>query len=210
MTEAEWFAEDSEGYDRLVFALGPRRFRLLAAACCRTAACTVGGPVEEVVSAAAAVETFADTGRSKAALRRARQAVRVVRHREQSGPIETARFRLLWAAEVAATENVAHRAVEELMANGSLSTHRRAFFCLYADIAGPAEPAAFDPEWRTAAAVGVARAMYEARDFGPMPVLADALQDAGCEDPDILGHCRDPQAVHVRGCWVVDLVLNKT
>jgi hypothetical protein len=43
-----------------------------------------------------------------------------------------------------------------------------------------------------------------------MPILADAMQDAGCEDAAILGHCRDPQQVHVRGCWVVDLVLGKT
>jgi hypothetical protein len=51
--------------------------------------------------------------------------------------------------------------------------------------------------------------MYESRDFSPMPILADALQDAGCENPDILGHCRDPNGVHDRGCWVVDLVLGK-
>ena len=71
----------------------------------------------------------------------------------------------------------------------------------------PFRPVAFDPEWRTAAAVGVARSMYEARDFAPMPVLADALDDAGCDHPEVLAHCRDPQGVHVRGCWVVDGVL---
>jgi hypothetical protein len=42
-----------------------------------------------------------------------------------------------------------------------------------------------------------------------MPILADALQDAGCEDAQILAHCRDAGAAHVRGCWVVDLVLGK-
>jgi hypothetical protein len=41
-----------------------------------------------------------------------------------------------------------------------------------------------------------------------MPLLADALQDAGGEVPDILDHCRNPGG-HVRGCWVVDLVLGK-
>jgi hypothetical protein len=43
-----------------------------------------------------------------------------------------------------------------------------------------------------------------------MPILADALQDAGCEDDAILAHCRDPHLTHVRGCWVVDLVLGKS
>ena len=50
--------------------------------------------------------------------------------------------------------------------------------------------------------------MYDARDFGNLPVLADALQDAGCELPDVLNPCREP-GPHVRGCWVVDLVLGK-
>ncbi|QDU20371.1 hypothetical protein ETAA1_23230 [Urbifossiella limnaea] len=51
--------------------------------------------------------------------------------------------------------------------------------------------------------------MYESRDFAPMPVLADALEDAGCADNDILAHCRG-DGPHVRGCWVVDLVLGKS
>jgi hypothetical protein len=42
-----------------------------------------------------------------------------------------------------------------------------------------------------------------------MPILADALQDAGCDNTDILNHCRDANAPHVRGCWVVDLLLGK-
>ncbi|MBL8867549.1 MAG: hypothetical protein JNK93_18485 [Planctomycetia bacterium] len=79
------------------------------------------------------------------------------------------------------------------------------------DIFGnPFRPVAFDPRWRTSTTFGLTRTMYDARDFGAMPILADALQDAGCEDDAILNHCRDPQQVHVRGCWVVDCVLGKT
>jgi hypothetical protein len=72
----------------------------------------------------------------------------------------------------------------------------------------PARPVAIDPAWRTADAVALARGMYESRDFAAMPILADALQDAGCDDEQLLGHCRGP-GPHVRGCWVVDLVLGK-
>ena len=50
---------------------------------------------------------------------------------------------------------------------------------------------------------------HDARDFGLMPILGDALQDAGCEHADILDHCRSA-GPHVRGCWVVDLVLGKS
>jgi hypothetical protein len=64
--------------------------------------------------------------------------------------------------------------------------------------------------WRTDAVLSLARQMYESRDFGSMPVLADALEDAGCDCADVLDHCRDPQAAHVRGCWIVDPVLGKS
>ena len=65
----------------------------------------------------------------------------------------------------------------------------------------------FATEWRTDTVVLLARTMYEAREFSAMPILADALQDAGCDHDDVLNHCRDIYRVHVRGCWVVDLVL---
>ena len=73
----------------------------------------------------------------------------------------------------------------------------------------PFRPVAFDPAWRSDTALSLARGMYESRDFSTIPILADALQDAGCDQGDILDHCRDPKQVHVRGCWVVDLVLCK-
>jgi hypothetical protein len=78
------------------------------------------------------------------------------------------------------------------------------------DIFGnPFRPVAFDPAWRTSDAVALAQSMYDARNFGAMPILADALQDAGCDSADVLTHCRDANQVHVRGCWVCDLVLGK-
>lgn len=77
------------------------------------------------------------------------------------------------------------------------------------DIFGnPFRPVAFDPAWRTPTAIALAASMYDARDFAPMPILADALEDAGCDIPDILDHARG-NGPHVRGCWVVDLVLGK-
>jgi hypothetical protein len=73
----------------------------------------------------------------------------------------------------------------------------------------PFRPVAFNPAWLNDTAVSLARGMYDAREFGAMPILADALQDAGCEDEQVLNHCRDANQVHVRGCWVCDLVLGK-
>jgi hypothetical protein len=87
----------------------------------------------------------------------------------------------------------------------------RTFLGYMHDVFGPDpyEPLKFDPSWRTDTVESIARSMYASRDFSGMPVLADALQESGCENPDILRHCRDPHASHVRGCWVVDLVLGK-
>ncbi len=76
------------------------------------------------------------------------------------------------------------------------------------DIFGnPVRPITFSSEWRTDTATAVARQMYGSREFSAMPILADALQAAGCDNTDILSHCRDTSATHVRGCWVVNLVL---
>jgi hypothetical protein len=71
----------------------------------------------------------------------------------------------------------------------------------------PFRPVKFHPDWRTDTAVALARQMYDARDFSSMPILGDALQDAGCSNEVVLNHCRDTSALHVRGCWVADLVL---
>ena len=77
------------------------------------------------------------------------------------------------------------------------------------DIVGnPFYPEAVEPTWLTATVVQLARTMYESRDFSPMPILADALQDADCDNHIILGHCHGSWP-HVRGCWVVDLILGK-
>jgi hypothetical protein len=63
--------------------------------------------------------------------------------------------------------------------------------------------------WQGGTAVKLAAAIYEGRRWVDMPVLADALEDAGLTDSGVLGHCREP-GPHARGCWVVDLILGKS
>jgi hypothetical protein len=74
----------------------------------------------------------------------------------------------------------------------------------------PFRPVAFNPDWRTSDVMLLARGIYDERAFDRMPILADALQDAGCDSDDILNHCRDTTTPHARGCWVVYLVLGKS
>ena len=69
-------------------------------------------------------------------------------------------------------------------------------------------PVAFDAAWWTPSVMALAQAIYDDRAFDRMPILADALEEAGCTNADILAHCRS-SSPHVRGCWVVDLILGK-
>jgi hypothetical protein len=80
---------------------------------------------------------------------------------------------------------------------------------LLRDIFGnPFRPVVFDPAWRSETVVALASALYADRAFDRLPILADALEEVGCDQPNILNHCRGP-GPHVRGCWAVDLVLGK-
>ncbi len=90
---------------------------------------------------------------------------------------------------------------------------RKATARLLHEIAGnPFRPFRFEPAWLTESVVGVARAVYAGRAFDRMPILADALLDADCDEEAVLRHCRGTEAhtdgpAHARGCWVVDLIL---
>jgi hypothetical protein len=73
----------------------------------------------------------------------------------------------------------------------------------------PFRPPTFDPAWlgwNGNTVARLARAAYDEYAFDQLPILADALEDAGCSDAAILAHCRGPNG-HVRGCWVVDGLL---
>lgn len=68
-----------------------------------------------------------------------------------------------------------------------------------------------EPLWLAAhdgAVVRLAQAVYDEQAFDLLPILADALEDAGCTDARLLDHCRQP-GEHVRGCWVIDWLLAK-
>ena len=80
---------------------------------------------------------------------------------------------------------------------------------LLRDIFGnPFRAVTLDPSWLTSTVLALAAGIYNDRAFDRMPILADALQDAGCDNEEILNHCRQA-GEHCRGCWVVDLILSK-
>jgi hypothetical protein len=94
-----------------------------------------------------------------------------------------------------------------------LDNEYRAQADLVRDIFGnPFRSMHVEPElltWNHATVPAIARHVYDDRAFHDLPILADALEDAGCTNADLLDHCRGP-GPHVRGCWAVDLLLGKS
>jgi hypothetical protein len=183
---------------------GGRKLRLFRVACCRLDQDVITGP--GCLALVDLTERAADGEVTAEELARAREAVR--RWSEGLGPTrhDTAPRSKGWVFQWGAYQT----ATDEPTGPVYGFLHDADYRPLLGDILGPPPKSiVFEPAWRTDTAVSLARVMYEARDFAAMPILADALQDAGCEHPDVLTHCRGA-GPHVRGCWVVDLVLGKS
>jgi hypothetical protein len=75
-------------------------------------------------------------------------------------------------------------------------------------IGNPFMPVAFSPTWRTSSVLALCQTIYTSNRFDLMPVLADALSEAGCQDATVLDHARGG-GQHWRGCWLVDGLLNR-
>jgi hypothetical protein len=212
MTDAEWFSCDDP--DRMLTALGDaisdRKLLLFACGCLRHVEGRLPPAVRGVADGfeRAADGTAASTRKSilwnlAAAL--------------GGDPAGVAAFayglvplgaRLLGRQVVAAARAVELADPETMTAPAAISTRHPGQAALLRELHGPTfvRPA-FDPAWRTDPVAGLARAAYEQKAFDRLPILADALEDAGCDEPIILTHCRDATLAHAKGCWVVDLTL---
>ncbi|QEL17583.1 hypothetical protein [Limnoglobus roseus] len=204
MTEAEWLAvaEPRKMLEYLIGRVSVRKQRLFACACCRRIWHLLADPRSR--HAVETAERFVDgdvtTGEIEAAMTAADDAAD-----DAHGPGSE-------AAEAAADVIADVRGCAIAAASAGDQQRRVERFAqsvLLRDIFGNAfRPVTFSPDWLTPTAVDLAEVIYEDRAFDRLPILADALQDAGCEDADVLGHCRS-DGPHVRGCWVVDGVLGK-
>jgi hypothetical protein len=203
MTEAEWLAF-TEAYQPLIFArevASVRKLRLVAAAYAHWLQSCPG--YEDAKPCADLIERVADQPVSVAELEEELYARpddwRLSHALGDENRVGNALSRLVWFAEVEfvqrqADPGIAHLHVQTL---------------LHDIIGNPFQPVSPDPSWLTSTVVQLAEGIYTERAYDRLPVLVDALQDAGCENADILDHCRGP-GPHVRGCWVVDLVLGES
>jgi hypothetical protein len=212
MTEAEWIA--SPDPDALLDALrekgSDRKLRLYGVSCCRRIWHLLTDPRSQ--QAVECVELVAEGYLPVNSLRMARVYADQAADCSHGGPALVA-YDLVYdppfdAVAVAAKRAAGVRADAE-GTNVAADVETAAQLYLLRDIFGnPFRPAALASSWLTSTVVALARGIYEDRAFDRMPILADALQDAGCDNEDVLTHCRGP-GPHVRGCWVVDLVLGK-
>jgi hypothetical protein len=199
MTEAKWAAcknpDQLLDYHRM--KKDPRRLRLLAAGCVRLLV-TPNTPAlaEEILDV---VERYADGAATRAEFLAARKAIRTALKDKTQEPAVLAMKCLGDDAMEGMTVTVVHARRR----NGAAQCGLIRCVC-----GNPYRPAAFDPAWLTSTVVALAQGIYDGRAFDRLPILADALQDAGCEDARVLGHCRG-QEPHARGCWVVDGLLRR-
>ena len=176
-----------------------RKLRLFACACCRRALDLLPPNIAQV--AAEIAEKYADGQPIASEVEFIRNRIPLLAN-EESDLLDYA------ALDFIAFE-AAHRVGTAFyFRSGKSFTEVEQQGALIRDLAKPNYRSDFSPEWRADTAVSLARLMYDTYEFSAMPILADALQDAGCDNADILDHCRGP-GPHVRGCWVVDLVLAK-
>jgi hypothetical protein len=218
VTEAEWFA--CVVSQALLDFHGPkasqRKLRLFAAACCRTIwPLLTDRWCREAVEA---VENFADGLADKHDFAVAREtALEALRWAEKKPAGTAGRDCSIQAASAAHTATLEHPfdAARRCARHVALAAPDNAELLqcrLLRDILGnPFRPVDLDPSWLRWQDRGLqrkARAIYDERRFEELPALGDALQQAGCTDAAVLAHCREP-GEHVRGCWVVDLLLGK-
>jgi hypothetical protein len=224
MTEAEWLVCDDPA--ALLGFIGRRvsnrKLRLFAVACARRLARLLTDP--RSCNALDVAERYADRGRkgppSQKELEKAELDAWAVAHALNSGPDYA-----LWNAAQAATETAsrsAFRAAQstakhaEFAVSGRRAEEQRAQAGLFRCVFGnPFRLDSLPPVGRSARLTPLAQAAYDQRvlpsgelDLARLAVLSDALEEAGCDDAELLGHLRSP-GPHVRGCWVVDLLLGK-
>jgi hypothetical protein len=221
MTESEWLT--CTDANELLRFLGPkaseRKLRLFAVACCRHISSSVsdryarhaiktseryadGRATEDELEAAFVVADKRHDAEDRGLRERfAMDAARLSAHPETRGLADG-------TATSAAMANIWGGTAEEAWEK---MADEQAYQCLLLrDIFGnPFRPVECTDHWPFGPVVDLASEIYDRRLFKYMPALGDRLKEAGCNYSSILDHTREPTP-HVRGCWVLDLVLRRS
>ncbi|HZV05209.1 MAG TPA: hypothetical protein VE999_09020 [Gemmataceae bacterium] len=218
MTEAEWLA-CTDSFDMLLFLhekASDRKLRLFACAYVREGWHLLAD--ERSRRSVEIAEQHADGLSDDASLDRACDEAddAISNSRELflnsgKGEVEGRAFEGSCAAHWVAVEEAWEAALQQLHWHFIEDESTIQSALLHDIIGNPFRTATITPEmlnWHGGLLVSMAQRMYDSYDFTDVPILADALEEAGCTNADILNHCRQP-GEHVRGCWVIDLLLGK-
>lgn len=224
MTETEWEENDSLtfGFWGLDSTCTDRKVRLFSVACLRTSRALFSDPAADEVIAA--LERFADGTSTHDSVYNSLPNLDT--WNQGQAPHEPIRQAVLACLDTWPDSSRSHLSALQMLIDARVRgegynySHplepsvrwkvQLEFLNLLRCIIGnPFRPVAFDPRWRSETAVALATGIYDGRHFDRLPILADALEEAGCDHPDILAHCRGA-GPHARGCWVVDLALGKS
>jgi hypothetical protein len=212
MTEVQWLAakDPCKLLTEVRHTAGERKVRLFFCACARLA----WDRLNEVCRAAVeAAERFSDGGITRAKLRRAEDAAwKLVPRGEEKGA-NTCAIKVAWQAAYNPPDADPATFLRRVRTALGRRNSRATVVALLRDVFGnPFRPAAVDPTWlawRGGTVTDLARGIYEERTFERLPILGDALEEAGCADSLLLEHCRGP-GPHARGCHVLDLLLERS
>jgi hypothetical protein len=207
MTEADWLAcpDPQPMLEFLRDRASDRKLRLFAVACCRRMWHSLKD--ERSRAAVEVAERYADgLATEKERDEAADCADAANRFTYLAAPAVSAIRHDAVLAAAGASELTAAHAVDADAASGAeLAAHAT----MLRDIFGnPFRRVGLDRAWLAPNVTALAATIYGERAFDRLPILADALDKAGCDNADILNHCRR-EGIHARGCWVVDLILGK-
>jgi hypothetical protein len=225
MAESKWLGATSpHGMLNSLRTASPRKLRLFACACCRHLWKMI--PDKRSRRAIEAAELWADGLLSAAELRPIQVAARAAQDEYTTARgyslLDPTGFALCAATEVVLPNKAWAWTIANHMRKSVWAAHgckrdamvkaEQVQVHLLRDIFGnPFRSVKLDPESlrrNDGITVKLAQEIYEKRAFNRLRKLADALEKAGCTNAEILNHCRGP-GPHVRGCWVVDLLMGK-
>ncbi len=198
-----------------------RKLRLFHCACCRTVWHMLDEPL--LRRAVEVAERYADGLADDKELRAVEREIRFTwprgLHFKSEAILGTLAQGIFPAWSVQAVEELAcadaaRQALDQGRTHISPNTKRsirQSYANLLRCILGllPYHSTTLNPAWLTPKVVSLAQAIYGERVFDRLPILADALEEAGCDNADILAHLRVP-GPHARGCWVLDAILGRT
>jgi hypothetical protein len=223
LTETEWLTLGVITHDllaRLPVTISDPKLRLAGVAFCRRCSVHLAEPLfhEAIAFAERLADGETETGERKALRRRVQEAIAVsataaafavqrLLHRQMRQVFsEIARD---CANELAQQEWVLSRRRLDSPATPHSATkrseHAIQYELLREVVGNPFRHAPFDAGWRTETVRLLSDGIHADQAFDRLPILADALEEAGCDNAEMLAHCRGP-GPHVRGCWALDLV----